>query len=44
MIVKLDKTNKGIELCEELDLTNLLDREVKDLSGIIFLMINIFIS
>jgi len=34
IILKLDKTEKGIEMCKELELESLLDREVKDLSGI----------
>ena len=33
IILKLDKTGKGIEMCSELELENLLTREVKDLSG-----------
>lgn len=33
IILKLDKTEKGIEMCKELELEALLQREVKDLSG-----------
>ena len=33
IILKLDKTGKGVEMCSELELENLLTREVKDLSG-----------